>query len=633
MTNKFLYILVGVFLLPPPQSIWRHASFVALHVGFLLYQPALLAASAINDANANVLFQGSPLVGGVNGIFFDQDNFLRVAQVYGRAISTLDPTTGNIVDQLRFDEPSGDLVAFPDDLFIDSTGTVYYTDPAYYQTVFARPPVGPSMPLVPIGSVPFANPVTMSDDETKLYYAQCWNVQEPNALFELDLTSFENKVILDGIFGCASNAMAYKDGSLYTPRPFEGRVVQVDVKSDPPIVRNITTNMVSPNAVKFDSIGNLYATDTATGEVVRILFDVPDKSKNREVLAKLATNSIDNLAFDEHDRLYVSNTADASITEILLGGTVRLVSPSGMSIPMGLALIEETQMLYTLHPGALYQIDPKTQTMSILTRSAVTLGPMAEPTSLVAWDDKLILLSATAGSMMIWNLDTMAAEQTLFFGGPIDAHPFRGDLLVTEIMTGRIVRAHGSDSFQSRDIIFEVPGAAPLFLAGNDDKVYVSDGARGLVFQIYAGGEILEPPRKIATVSSPEGIVLHPNGRDLLVVDSGTRSLLSIDLMSGIKRTVATNLDFLPGIQELPFGFPNDVVVLSDGMIAVNGDGTNVIYGILDPLNETSATSNTTGSRPSKSDVEALSSASACSLNARLISIFFLPHLFYLLYM
>lgn len=158
-----------MYRLPPPPSLWRQASFV----GFLLYQSALLAASAVNDANASILFQGSPLVGGVNGMFFDRDNFLHVAQVYGRAISTLDPTTGEIVGKIRFDEPGGDLVAFPDDLFIDSKGMMYYTDPAYYQTVFARPPVGPSMPLVPIGSVPFANPVTMSDDETKLYYAQC----------------------------------------------------------------------------------------------------------------------------------------------------------------------------------------------------------------------------------------------------------------------------------------------------------------------------------------------------------------------------------------------------------------------------------------------------------------------------
>ena len=543
--------------------------------------------------------------------------------MYGRAISTLDPTTGEIVDQLRFDEPSGDLVAFPDDLFIDSMGTMYYTDPAYYQTVFARPPVGPSMPLVPIGSVPFANPVTLSDDETKLYYAQCWSTQESNGLFELDLASFENRVILDGIFGCASNAMAYKNGSLYTPRPFEGRVVKVDVEADPPIVTNITTNMVSPNAVKFDSTGNLFATDTATGEVVRILHEVSDESKNREVLAYFCfTNSIDNLAFDKNDRLFVSNTADASVTEILPGGALRVVSPPGMSIPMGLAVIEETQMLYTLHPGALYQINPKTQTMSIVARSAVTLGPMAEPTSLVAWDDKLILLSATAGSVMVWNLDTMAAELTVFFGGPIDAHPFRGDLLVTEIMTGRIVRAYGSNSFQSRDTIFEVTGAVPLFLAGDDDNVYVSDGARGLVFQIYAGGELLDPPREIVSgFSSPEGIALHPNGHDLIVVDSGTGSLLSFGLMSGIKRTVATNLDFLPGMPELPFGFPNDVVVLSNGMIAVNGDGANVIYGIQDPTGETSATSSNSTTSSSKTSAGG-SSATVHSAYARLVNRF-----------
>jgi hypothetical protein len=33
----------------------------------------------------------------------------------------------------------------------------FYTDPIFYKTVFARPPGGPSIPLLPIGSVPFAN--------------------------------------------------------------------------------------------------------------------------------------------------------------------------------------------------------------------------------------------------------------------------------------------------------------------------------------------------------------------------------------------------------------------------------------------------------------------------------------------
>ena len=84
------------------------------------------------------------------------------------------------------------------------------------------------------------------------FYAQCWDIQNNNSLFKLNLDTLERKVLLEGrIFGCASNAMAFRDDALYTPRPFEGRVVKVDLTSNPPTITNITTGMVSPNAVKF----------------------------------------------------------------------------------------------------------------------------------------------------------------------------------------------------------------------------------------------------------------------------------------------------------------------------------------------------------------------------------------------
>ena len=112
----------------------------------------------------------------------------------------------------------------------------------------------------------------------------------------------------------------------------------------------------------------------------------------------------------------------------------------------------------------------------------------------------------------------------------------------------------------------------------------MSDGARGLVLQIISQQEVLNPPRTIADdLVSPEGIVMHPGRKnELLVVEAGSNSLLSVDLITGNKRrTIATDLEFMPGLAELPFGYPNDVTVL-DGEIFVNGDGANVIYSITD---------------------------------------------------
>lgn len=205
------------------KHMMQELSFAALWLQSFSI-PTALAGSK------KVLVQGAPLIGGSNGMYFDSDNYLHVAQVYGHTISKLNIETRVVIDKLSYSEPNN-LVMFPDDLIFGPDGTMYYTDPEYYKTVFARPPGGPSIPLLPIGSVPFANPVTLSEDGRRLFYAQCWDTQSGNNLFELNLDTFESKIVLQDIYGCASNAMDYKDNELYTPRPFEGRVVKVDLAS------------------------------------------------------------------------------------------------------------------------------------------------------------------------------------------------------------------------------------------------------------------------------------------------------------------------------------------------------------------------------------------------------------------
>ena len=53
--------------------------------------------------------------------------------------------------------------------------------------------------------------------------------------------------------------------------------------------------------------------------------------------------------------------------------------------------------------GALYEIDSRTAELSTIVRSAVTRGPLLVPTSLVAWDKDLILLSAISDSLQMWD--------------------------------------------------------------------------------------------------------------------------------------------------------------------------------------------------------------------------------------
>ena len=56
-----------------------------------------------------------------------------------------------------------------------------------------------------------------------------------------------------------------------------------------------------PAAVNFDSKGNLWVVDTALGQLVR----VDPKSGSKKMVAQLKP-SLDNLAIDDKDRIYVS---------------------------------------------------------------------------------------------------------------------------------------------------------------------------------------------------------------------------------------------------------------------------------------------------------------------------------------
>jgi hypothetical protein len=63
-----------------------------------------------------------------------------------------------------------------------------------------------------------------------------------------------------------------------------------------------------PAAVNFDSKGNLFVVDTALGQLVR----VDPKTGAKKMVAQLKP-SLDNLAIDDKDRIFVSNMADNGI--------------------------------------------------------------------------------------------------------------------------------------------------------------------------------------------------------------------------------------------------------------------------------------------------------------------------------
>lgn len=518
------------------------------------------------DRQAEVLVEGVPMVGGANGMYFDLENNLYVANAWGRTITKMDPETGEILQRLG----SGDSVLFPDDLIVDDDGSLYWTDPGL-GAVFRRLPDGTTFPVAT--GFPFANPITISDDG-RLFFAQCFE-SESNGIFEADPNGTSAPTtIRDGDVGCASNGMDWWDGALFGPRLFEGRIVRVDV--DTGDLTDVTTGWGFPSAVKFNSHGELHAVNPGNGELAKI--DVA--TGDREVIAQFPFAWSDNLAFDANDRLYVSSATDGAVLEVLPNGSLRTVSPGGMIVPMGLAQIDGT--LYVGEPQAIRGFDAKTGDPVSVTRSLFGIGPALFTTGVSAVDDQLIVMSWFTGQLMIWDPVSGSAVLDTLFALPMDAESFQGDLLVTELGTGSVVRASLPDLTVRETVASGF--IVPVGLAVHDDDAYVSDAAQGTVFQIIRDGEVLDIPDPVATgLALPEGITLRSGGNRLLVVEGATNSLKDIHLKSGKVKTIGKDLGFqqaVPGFP--PTAFINDVEVGPNGTIYVNSDGANVIFKIGD---------------------------------------------------
>lgn len=517
-----------------------------------------------DDQGSTLLVQGAPLAGGANGMFFDSDDRLFVGNVFGQTISVLDPDTGEIVEQLG--NPEGVEVG-ADDLTFDAFGTLYWTDPAAGK-VMGRNTEGDTF-LVAEG-FPLANPITVSDDG-RLFFAQCFAAGS-NGLFEADPMGVLLPTTIRGDEqGCSSNGMDWHDGKLFSPRWFEGRVVAVDI--DTGELTDVTTNWGIPAAVKFNSRGELHAVNQGNGEVVRIDIETGE----REVLARFPENWLDNLAFDSNDRLFVSSATEGTVAEVLENGEVREVSPGGMIIPMGLTFFND--VLYTTESASIRGFNTQSGNQVDGFSFSYGMGPISTPTNISSIGDYLVLLSFASNEVLVWDLAAESEVVKASFILPADAEPFEGDLLVSEIALGRVVRAKMPD-LSERETVAE--GLAfPTGLAVNEQDVYVSDSAQGKVFLIIREGQVLSEPEEIAAgFDIPEGISLNSDGSKLLVVEGGNSTLTEITLATGERTIIAEDLNFQPAgsIPGLITHWINDVEVDDNDSVYVNSDGGNAIY-------------------------------------------------------
>jgi sugar lactone lactonase YvrE len=510
-----------------------------------------------------VLVQGAP-IHGANGIMFDGNDQLYIASVVGREIVVMDPRSGRILKRLGTDVG----VEGPDDLAFGPDGSLYWTSLMTGEVGRLSPDGTVKTQFVAVG----VNPVTFNDDG-RLFVALDFL---GDGLYELDpnLTGPPTQIAgppLTPFLGFLNGMDFGPDGLLYGPIWTQGSVVRIDVDDFAYPMETVADGFGTPAAVKFDSQGNLYVADQMLGEVSRVDVETGDK----EVIAT-GLSGLDNLAFDSHDRLYVSHAGDGSIYQILPSGKTRTVSKGGMIAPGGVAVMPHPnsgESVFVADLFTLREFNGLTGKPISVERHDLTVpGDITSPMTVSADGDNLILSSWFANEVQVWNPETgtMVADYP-DFAVPLNAIGFQGDIAVAELMTGRVVRASDNSTIASGLYV-------PAGLATTEDDLWVSDWASGIVWQIVTDGSPTMIPVAMG-LSNPEGLAVDLDG-SLLVVESGAGRLSRIDHETGIVSTLVEGLEL--GVVGIP-GYPptwgfNGVAVGSTGYIYVTGDVADVLY-------------------------------------------------------
>ena len=500
-----------------------------------------------------------------NGVAFDAEDRLYVANLLGREIIVFDSRTGDLLRRIGPDQGADG----PDDLAVGPDGAIYWTD--FFSGEVGR--------LAPDGTVtkqqvgPGVNPIAMSDDGRLFVGLDFLG----DALYELDPLLIELPREIASGFGGINGMDFGPDGLLYGPSrspatgsPGPKSIVRIDVDSGDleVAVDDLTEGVAS---VRFDSTGQLHA--LIGDQLQRIDLETGE----REVFAEFT--GADNFGFDSRDRPYVTQYSDGAVIELFDLGMMRLIAGGGITLPGGIAVTDDPvgEVLHVAGWATLRRYGGETgDAMGVDGAFASTVS---------AQGDRLVLSHNLFGTVDTWDLTTRQTASTQGgFATPVNAIGFGDAIAVAELGpapgAGGVLLLAGEER---RVIVAADQGiGAPAGLVARNGSLWVSDWDDGALFLVAESGEPLAAPRLVASdLDRPEGMAFAADGR-LLVAETGAGRLTAIDLESGERVIVADDL----GIgADPPQGAPRThlftgVAVGASGTIYVAGDRDNVIYKI-----------------------------------------------------
>ncbi|AWV90184.1 SMP-30/gluconolactonase/LRE family protein [Bradymonas sediminis] len=496
-----------------------------------------------------------------NGMRMGPDGNLYVASVLSRAIFVVNPNSGQVLERLGTEVG----VESPDDLDFGPDGSLYWTSfltgevgrltpDGVKQTVAQLTPGVNAIAFSPDGRL-FATIVFMGD-----------------ALYELDPEGIDPPRLVGSGYGGLNGMQFGPDGNLYGPLWFAGSVVRVDIETGD--ATTVLTGLEVPAAVKFNSQGILHVVDQMAGQVIAL--DLATGASS--VVVQVADAGADNLDFDAHDNIYLTNSHDGWVRRVLPNGKTRSLVKEGMVAPGGVAVIpyQGRTSVFIGDGLSIKGYDALRGWQVAEAHAVIGVSNLAAPISATNDDGRMLTTSWFANVVQVWDPAVHdVVESHGDFATPLNAVRYQGDLVVAELTTHRVVRRPAGTT----QTIPMAGVAVPTGLATDGDALWVADWATGNVLRIAEAGQALASPVLVASgLAQPEGMTVDRDGT-LLVVETGSDQLTRIDPTTGAKTVVKTDLDVgLAG----PAGMPptyifNGVDVGPCGVIYISNDTGNRI--------------------------------------------------------
>ncbi|KYH01643.1 SMP-30/gluconolactonase/LRE family protein [Bradyrhizobium sp. DOA1] len=497
---------------------------------------------------------------GVHGLGIDKAGRLFAGSVAGAALYEVDIAGGTA--KVAVPAPVG----MADDIAFAPDGTMAWTG-FLAGDLYVRKGDGPIKKLA--SGLPGINSLAFRKDG-RLYAT---TVFLGDALYEIDIEGVKPPRQIMEKMGGLNGFEFGPDDKLYGPLWFKGQVAKVDV--DKAELTVVADGFKVPAAVNFDSKGNLFVVDTALGQLVR----VDPKSGTKTMIAQLKP-SLDNLAIDGQDRIYVSNMADNGIQEIdPATGQAKQIIIGKLALPGGIGVTSENgkDTIHVADVFAYRTVDGATGDVTEKARMHAAGVTLEYPMSATARGNDVILSSWFTGTVQVIDGKTGATRDMLHgFKAPHDAIMLAdGNILVAELGTKSLVKVGGEHGKDRTTLIGGLEGPVGL-VRGKADEVYVTEAFAGTVSRIDANGEKTVVAKELKL---PEGIARTGDGK-LVVAEVGTKRLIEIAPDTGKITEIVANLPIglvgAPG--GLPTHVPTGVAVGASGVIYFSSDVENAIY-------------------------------------------------------